>query len=60
MTAAPVLESSVNGDRLELSAGGAWTSLHAAELEALVEHQISGPEGTVPFLKPAGDGAYSP
>ena len=42
MTAAPVLESSVNGDRLELFAKGPWTAHHAAELEELVNQQISG------------------
>jgi phospholipid/cholesterol/gamma-HCH transport system permease protein len=41
MTAAPVLESSVKGDRLELVARGAWTARHADALEALVDQQAS-------------------
>lgn len=45
--ARPVLESSVNGERLELFAKGPWTAHHAAELEALVEAQISEPAGAV-------------
>jgi phospholipid/cholesterol/gamma-HCH transport system permease protein len=42
MAAAPVLESSVKGDRLELSAKGAWTAHHADALEALVERHAAG------------------
>ncbi len=42
MTAAPVLNSKVRDGRLELSAGGTWTALHAAALEPLVERHAAG------------------
>lgn len=42
MTSAPELESSVKGDRLELSARGAWTAHYADALEMLVERHASG------------------
>ena len=33
----PVLKSTVEGDRLELAAIGAWTAVNADELERLVD-----------------------
>lgn len=41
MSSAPVLDSSINNDHLELSASGSWTASHAATLEQLVERQTS-------------------
>jgi phospholipid/cholesterol/gamma-HCH transport system permease protein len=42
MAAAPILNSSISGDRLELSAGGSWTASYAAVLEPLVEKHANG------------------
>jgi len=36
MDAAPVLNSTINGERLELTAGGSWTAPYADQLEPLI------------------------
>ncbi|MGF1619306.1 MAG: ABC transporter permease [Rhodomicrobiaceae bacterium] len=42
MNSEPVLSSVVNGERLELTAGGSWTAHHAAQLELMIdEHATS-------------------
>lgn len=40
MNAAPVLNSSMKGNHLELLASGAWTASHAAALELLVDRNL--------------------
>ncbi len=41
MNSGPVLNSTVNGERLELTAGGSWTAPHAAELESLIKRHAA-------------------
>jgi phospholipid/cholesterol/gamma-HCH transport system permease protein len=36
----PLLSGALRGSDLELTASGAWTSTHAGELEALIEHTL--------------------
>jgi phospholipid/cholesterol/gamma-HCH transport system permease protein len=41
MSSGPVLQATVTGERLELTASGSWTALYAGELEPLIERHAA-------------------